>query len=103
MTIDRRTEKRISRNLSARWDTLSGAYEARIGDISLSGCFVDTNARVVVGEIISLEIGLATGEWLRLRGEITSHQEGVGFGLRFDPLTDAEENKLRELVEDAYG
>lgn len=102
MTKDRRTDERSSRNLSAKWDSLSGAHEARVGDISLGGCFVDSNARVNIGEVIVLEIGLRSGEWLRLRGEITSFQEGVGFGLRFSSLTDPEKNALQELIGQGY-
>lgn len=98
MNENRRSDERVSMNLPARWDGLSGAHEARIEDLSLGGCFVNTPSRVDPGEIVSLEIKLPSGEWLQLRGEVTSCQQGIGFGLLFSFLTDDEEQALRELV-----
>ena len=98
MVKNRRIEERTSTNLPARWDGLSGTQEARIEDLSLSGCFVNTTGRVDVGEIVGVEIKLPSGEWLQLRGEVTSFQIGIGFGVLFSFLTDDEEQALRELV-----
>ena len=42
MTENRRSDERISINLPAKWDGLTGNYEARIEDLSLGGCFVNT-------------------------------------------------------------
>jgi hypothetical protein len=98
MTDNRRTDERVTINLPARWDGLTGSHEARIEDISLGGCFVNTSGRVDMGEVIVLEIKLPAGEWLQLRGEVTSYQEGVGFGLLFSFLTDDEEFTLRQLI-----
>jgi hypothetical protein len=98
MTENRRSDERVSLNLPARWDGVSGAHEARIEDLSLGGCFVNTSGRVDPGEIVSLEIRLPSGEWLELRGAVASFQQGIGFGLLFSFLTDDEEQALRELV-----
>ncbi len=67
-------------------------------DISLGGCFVNTTGRVDIGEVIVLQVRLPSGEWLTLRGEATSSQEGVGFGVNFSFITDEEEYALRELT-----
>ncbi len=98
MTEERRSDERVSMKLPARWDGLSGTSEARLDDLSLGGCFVNTRGRVDVGELVSLEIQLPSGEWLLLRGEVTSYQPGVGFGVVFPFLTDDEQQALRELV-----
>lgn len=98
MTENRRSDERVPTNLQAKWEGLTGGHEARIVDISLGGCFVNTVRRVDMGEVIVLEIKLPTGEWLELRGEVTSYQEGVGFGLLFSFLTDDEEYALRQLI-----
>ncbi len=98
MTQNRRTDSRKSVNLTARWDGLSGQHDARIEDIGMGGCFVNTVTRVEVGEIVSLEIALPSGEWLPLRGEVTSCQVAVGFGLQFTFLTEDEESTLKELL-----
>lgn len=98
MSDERRSDERISINLPARWDGLSGTNEARIEDLSLGGCFVNTGGRVDAGELVGLEIQLPSGEWLQLRGEVTSYQAGIGFGVVFPFLTDEEEQALRELI-----
>lgn len=99
MTQERRTDKRTPVNLTARWDALSGQHDARIEDIGLGGCFVNAVTRVEIGEIVPLEIKLPSGEWLQLRGEVTSYQEAVGFGLQFTFLTEDEETALKNLLE----
>jgi hypothetical protein len=98
MVKNRRIEERISTNMPARWDGLAGRREARIEDLSLSGCFVNTTGRVDVGEDVGVDIKLPSGEWLRLRGEVTSYQTGIGFGVLFTFLTDDEEQALREII-----
>jgi hypothetical protein len=98
MTENRRTDERVPVNLQARWDGFSGTHEARLEDLGLGGCFVNTPGRVDLGEVVSLEIKLPSGEWLPLRGEVASFQEGIGFGLLFSFLIDDEEQALRELI-----
>lgn len=98
MTEERRTDERTAINLPARWEGLSGEHQARIEDIGLGGCFVNTLSRVDVGEVISLEIKMPSGEWLQLRGEVISYQHAVGFGLQFSFLTDDEELALKQLT-----
>ncbi len=98
MTDDRRSDERVTTNLPAKWDGLSGIHEARIEDVSLGGCFVNTTGRVDVGEIVVVEIKLPSGEWLQLRGEVCSYQQGIGFGVLFPFLTEDEELSLRELI-----
>ncbi len=98
MTINRRSDERISINLPARWDGLSGKHEARIEDLSMGGCFVNTQGRVDVGEIVGVEIKLPSGEWLKLRGEVASFIAGTGFGVLFTFLTEDEAQAIGELI-----
>ena len=98
MSEDRRKDERVSLNLPARWDGLSGDHEARLEDLSLGGCFINTGGMVDVGELVIVEFRLPSGEWLRLRGEVTSQQPGIGFGLLFTSLTAEDEYALRSLI-----
>jgi hypothetical protein len=98
MTQNRRTDERKSLNLDARWDSLSGQHEARISDIGLGGCFVNTVTRVELGERIGIEIRRPSGEWLRLQGAVSSCHEGVGFGLEFAALTEDQRSALKDLM-----
>ncbi len=98
MTDNRRSDERVATNLTAKWGGLDGDHEGRVEDLSLGGCFVNTVGRVDVGEIVSVEIKLPSGEWLALRGEVASYQVGIGFGLLFSFLTEDEEQALREFL-----
>jgi PilZ domain len=99
MTDERRSSSRKRILLEAKWDSMSHAHEARVDDVSLGGCFVNTYGRVELDEAVNLQILMPSGEWLPLSGRVASYQPGVGFGLSFDPLTDEEIADLRELIE----
>ncbi|MGI8836983.1 MAG: PilZ domain-containing protein [Pyrinomonadaceae bacterium] len=98
MNKNRRSDERVSINLPARWDGLAGRHEARIEDLSLGGCFVNTKGRVDIGEVVGIEMKLPSGEWLPLRGEVATYMVGTGFGVLFTFLTEDEEQALRELI-----
>lgn len=98
MTEERRSHERVLINLPVKWSGFTGHYEARIEDLSLGGCFVTTIGRADVGEVVSLEIGLPSGEWLPLRGEVVSYEQGIGYGVLFSFLTNDEEQALKDLV-----
>jgi len=98
VTNERRAHERVAVNLPARWDGLSGGLGARIEDLSLGGCFVNARGVVNVGELITLEIQLPSGKWLKLRGEVSHFQPAIGFGLVFSFLTGEEESELTQLL-----
>ena len=95
---ERRTDMRVPLNLPARYDGLSGAVEARVDDISVSGCFINTPGQVNVDDPIKVEIQLSSGEWLSLPGRVTSHQPGIGFGVAFDNLSSELMGRLLQLI-----
>ena len=98
MSGERRINRRKQILLEAKWESLSSRHEARVDDVSLGGCFVNTYAKVELGEHIELEIQLPSGKWLPLRGEVASYQHGVGFGMAFASLTAKEAAGLEELI-----
>jgi Tfp pilus assembly protein PilZ len=95
---DRRNEKRWDVSLDAVWDGKSGNYSARVTDLSEGGCYVDTLGEAQVGEILSLKIQLPTGEWLELSGEVAHQTPPLGFGMRFENLSDEQVNNLRSVI-----
>ena len=101
MPDERRINRRKRLLLEAKWKGVSRRHEARVDDVSLGGCFVNTYAQVELGEHIDLEIQLASGEWLPLRGDVASYHPGVGFGMSFTSLTDEETAGLEELMKTA--
>ena len=95
---ERRSDQRVALNLDARWDGLAGSHEARIEDLSLGGCFVNTTRRADVGEDVVVEIKLPAGDWLQLSGKVVAAQQGIGFGVLFSMLTEVDEEAIREIV-----
>lgn len=77
---------------------MSRRHEARVDDVSLGGCFVNTYALVELDEPVSMQILLPAGVWLNLRGTVATYQPGVGFGMLFTELSDEEETALKELI-----
>jgi len=98
MPDERRRNQRQKVLLEARWESLSRRHEARVDDVSLSGCFVNTYGPVTVGEEIELQILRRSGEWLALNGFVATYQHGVGFGLAFTELTEESRNQLQDLI-----
>jgi hypothetical protein len=98
---DKRRDERVSLPLEARCEGLSGKYTARLSDVSIGGCYVETLALVAVGERIRFEIQLPTGRWLPLHGEVVYHQQNLGFGVRFTELSELDREMLAHIIE--YG
>jgi hypothetical protein len=98
MPGERRRNHRQKVLLEARWESLSKKHEARVDDVSLSGCFVNTYAPVAVGEPVELKIRRRSGQWIALRGHVATFQLGVGFGIAFSQLSEESQKALRELI-----
>ena len=98
MTDERRSSQRKRILLEAKWESMSNTHEARVDDVSVGGCFVNTFGRVELNEQVNLQIELPSGEWLSLSGFVASYQPGVGFGLSFDSLTEEKLTMLEELI-----
>ena len=95
---ERRTNQRKQILLDAKWESMSRSHEARIDDVSLGGCFVNTYGRVEPNEDVNLQLALPSGAWLSLSGYVVSYQHGVGFGMCFDPLSEEQKAMLEELI-----
>ena len=98
---ERRSTERKIVLLEARWESMSRKHEARVDDVSLGGCFVNTNGSVELNEPVSLHIQLPAGASLNLRGTVVMYQPGVGFGMSFTELSNEEEAGLKELIASA--
>ena len=98
MSNERRSSQRKRVLLEAKWESMSRTHEARVDDVSLGGCFVNTLGRVELGEEVNLQIQLPSGEWLALRGRVATYQPGVGFGVSFTSLAERETAELKELI-----
>ena len=98
---ERRNSDRKKVLLEARWESMSRRHEARVDDVSLGGCFVNTYGHVELTEPVELQILMPSGEWLALEGTVASYHPGVGFGMSFDLKGEDEENALKDLMASA--
>ena len=98
MGEERRSSRRKRILLEAKWESMSRTHEARVDDVSLGGCFVNTFGHVEPDEEVTLQIQLPSGEWLRLHGRVASYQPGVGFGIAFTSLSKGKAAVLKELL-----
>ena len=99
MSEERRGEERVPLRLELRWESLSGKRAARMSDMSLSGCYVETMTPVTVGELIRFEVQLPTGRWLPLIGDVVYYLPGMGFGLHFRRLTQTQRDVITSLLD----
>ena len=90
---------RVRFPLEMRWEGLSGRHTARVYDISLSGCYVETLGEVQQGERVRFELQSPTGRWLPFEGEVVHRQPNMGFGLRLAETSGPQNDTLAELIE----
>lgn len=98
MTDERRKRKRVPTLIDVVWEGATGKYEARTGDLSADGCFIDTIGQVAVGETINFKLRLPSGEWMDLRGEVIYEYPNMGFGVHFTDISDADRKRLEWIV-----
>lgn len=93
-----RKQERTAVSLEVVFEGSSGRRQARISDLSLGGCFVDSIVHISVGEKILLKIRDLEGEWHEVAGEIVYIFAGCGFGVRFAPLTEKQKIVFEHLI-----
>jgi hypothetical protein len=76
----------------------SGKYQARISDLSVGGCYVDSIASVSKGDEITLTLINVKGETKDFSAEIAYTVPGVGFGVSFKNLSPAQYKFLQQLI-----
>src|SRR5918911_2235578 len=98
MPHERREDPRRLVSVEAWWEGLSGRHQARVSDLSMGGCFIDTLGRADVGEFLLLALKPPAGAWLRLRGQVASVDAKTGFSVTFTYLTEDEQHALARLL-----
>lgn len=89
-------------SLDVVWQGGAGKYDARMGEISMNGCFIDSMGQEILGEKINFKVRLPSGIWVNLEGEVIYQEYPIGFEVRFTDLT-AENRKLILEVVAAHG
>jgi Tfp pilus assembly protein PilZ len=82
-------------------ESASGKREARISDVSLGGCFVDTITNVSEGEEVHLRSTLENGDRLDIKGKVAYVMGGFGFGVEFTELDGDSEAVLKKIIQNS--
>ncbi len=89
----------VTVSLDVVWQGSSGKHDARMSEVSMEGCFIDsmTQGRRL-GERVDFKVHLPAGPWVPLQGELINQEYPIGFGLRFTCLTDSDRKFLAQVV-----
>ena len=80
-------------------ESASGKRSARISDVSLGGCFVDTLTNVCEGEEVHLIGDVGDSGHLDIRGKVAYVMNGFGFGVAFTTFDNGSEAAIKKMVE----
>jgi len=94
-----RGDPRVTHYFDCRWFGKWGAFDARLNDLSVSGCYI-VNRRTTpsIGEIVEIDVVRTAKEPLPLSGEVVSTEPGIGFGVRFAGVDDNLRKQLETLM-----
>jgi CheY-like chemotaxis protein len=81
------------------WRGSAGKEDARMSEISMDGCFIDSKVQARrLGDIVEFKVHLPAGPWVSLQGELVHEDYPIGFGLEFRDLTDSDKRLLAQVV-----
>lgn len=95
---DRRSNGRVQVHLRAVWEGTSGRHEGTVSDISPGGCFVLTGAKVILKELVRVEIRLPFDATVVAWGEVANHFPDIGFGVRYTIFEGEERERYLESI-----
>lgn len=98
-----RKEDRFTFLKEVELEFASGKRSARISDISMGGCYIDTIAQVPIGEPVTINLATSSGESMQFTGNVAYLLEGMGFGMEFTNLSDEHRDFLARLVNSTAG
>lgn len=89
----------VTVSLNVVWEGSSGKQDARMSEISMDGCFIDSRVQGrMLGDEVAFKVQLPDGPWVSLKGELILEEYPVGFGLHFQDLTAADKRLLAQVV-----
>jgi CheY-like chemotaxis protein len=85
-------------SLEVVWQGTAGKYDARMSEISMESCFIDSLGQEILGETINFKVHLPSGLWVTLQGKVVYQEYPIGFEVRFTNLTDENRRLLTQVV-----
>jgi hypothetical protein len=98
-TNPHRGDPRVTHYFECRWFGKWGAFDARLNDLSVSGCYIVNRRNTPsVGEVVEIDLVRTAKEPLPLAGEVVSTEPGIGFAVRFAGVDDNLRQQLEALM-----
>ena len=89
----------VSVSLDVVWPGSSGKHDARMSEVSMDGCYIDSKVQGrALGETVDFKVHLPSGPWVSLTGKLINEDYPMGFGLQFEDLTEADRRLLAQVV-----
>ncbi|MCW5949001.1 MAG: PilZ domain-containing protein [Pyrinomonadaceae bacterium] len=98
---ERRMTGRHSVEIEVEWEISAGRFPGTMSDVSFEGCFVLCSGKVTDGEPLRVFIPLEDGMKVLYSGVVANHTPEIGFGAKFDPLTQAQRDVIAALVKNS--
>lgn len=92
---ERRRSERVKVDLKVCWEGSLTQLEGNIVDLSISGCFILSDDRVRIGELIRVEIQHPKQGALYIWGEVVYKIPEMGFAINF---TGADDDAVKQLA-----
>ena len=94
---ERRQHPRRATFIECQVEGASGFAAMRISDLSLTGCYIDTRVMVTAGSQLAVYMMLPDVR-LTVTGTVVYVHPGIGFGMRFDPLSESARSVITRLT-----
>jgi hypothetical protein len=97
LVSERRANPRVKGPFEGYWDG-TGVQQGRVGDLSVSGCFVESVTLPALGQVVMVSISIGGGQ-INMPGEVVYAETNLGFAVRFKDAPAAIIDVLRREVE----
>ena len=97
--VERRATNRYPVEVDVEWAGSNGRLPGSISDVGLVGCFVLSSGDVNDGDPVKIFVPLADGMKVEFTGRVANHVFEIGFGVKFDRLSEAQRELLVKLVQ----
>jgi hypothetical protein len=74
-------------------------HQVTIANISLGGCFIESNLSVHEGEIIVIELSMEHNQKVFFSGKVQHKKDGLGFGMKFSYMPESKQALLTNFIE----
>lgn len=96
---ERRSIDRYTVDIPVEWESANSIRQTgSLSDISLEGCFVLSTGDVRDDEQVRVFIPLGDGMKVQFAGSVANHVLEIGFGVKFESLSQAQRELLTNLL-----